>query len=67
MVQLATGTSYQDFAQQLAQRVGLPASQLQVVIACSRANEFDQLQKIPVHEGTVSDFPLQSPLPTAAC
>lgn len=54
LVQLAAGTTFQDFQQQLAQRVGLPAAQLQVVIACSRANEFDQLQKIPIHEGTVS-------------
>jgi hypothetical protein len=52
LVQLAAGTTFQDFQQQLAQRVGLPAAQLQVVIACSRANEFDQLQKIPIHEGT---------------
>lgn len=53
LVQLSAGTTFQDFQQQLGQRVGLPPSQLQVVIACSRANEFDQLQKIPIHEGTV--------------
>lgn len=54
MVTLATGTTFQEFQAQLAARVGLPPAQLQVVIACSRANEFDQLQKIPIHEGTVS-------------
>lgn len=58
LVPLSAGTTFQEFQQQLAQRVGLPAGQLQVVIACSRANEFDQLQKIPIHEGTVSAVPL---------
>jgi hypothetical protein len=52
LVQLSAGTTFQDFQQQLAQRIGLLPGQLQVVIACSRANEFDQLQKIPIHEGT---------------
>lgn len=52
VVQLATGTTYVDFQTQLASRVNLPVGALQVVIACSRANEFDQLQKIPIHEGT---------------
>jgi hypothetical protein len=53
LVQLSAGTTFQDFQQQLAQRIGLLPGQLQVVIACSRANEYDQLQKIPIHEGTV--------------
>jgi hypothetical protein len=63
LVQLSAGTTFQDFQQQLAQRIGLLPGQLQVVIACSRANEFDQLQKIPIHEGTVSHL-VSSPCAT---
>ena len=50
------------FQQQLSARLDLPVGSYQVMLACSRASDPDQVQKIPVHEGTV-----RCCLPRAMC
>ena len=59
---LAPHTAWPMFQQQLSARLDLPVGSYQVMLACSRASDPDQVQKIPVHEGTVS-----SPFPRAIC
>jgi len=50
---LASQMAWPSFQQQLSVRLGLPVGTYQVMLACSRASDPDQVQKIPVHEGTV--------------
>lgn len=54
LLPLAPSTTWQAFQQQLMVWLGLPAGSFQVMLACSRASDREQVQKIPVHEGTVS-------------
>ena len=50
---LANHMAWPMFQQQLSARLDLPVGSYQVMLACSRASDPDQVQKIPVHEGTV--------------
>lgn len=52
LLPLAPSTTWQAFQQQLMVWLGLPAGSFQVMLACSRASDREQVQKIPVHEGT---------------
>ena len=54
---LASQMAWPSFQQQLSVRLGLPVGSYQVMLACSRASDPDQVQKIPVHEGTVRSLP----------
>lgn len=65
LLPLGPSTTWAAFQQQLVLWLGLPTGSFQVMLACSRASDHDQVQKIPVHEGTVSTISAHCPTDVA--